>query len=153
MKTITTNNRTIVVLEIENKAANISHSKALGNSMLVYEISGQSIIKPIPTSEYRIAGTITKEGVFDFDCSELIEYNVSSINKEVACIIYLETHGIYLNNPMGEKPCKDSYTHDNLGEGWLDEEEFHVDVKKWQEYESNTLKEGNKLLILIQNKP
>ena len=149
MKTITTNNHTIVILEVDNSAFDSRIVFRGSTPCIEYNIKSSPIDFWNPLTKgfkYSIAGTITKEGIFDFDCSELIEYNVSSINKEVACIIFLETHGIYLNNPMGLEEPENCVYNDN------DTFELEKKIQEWINYESKTLKEGNKLLILIQDK-
>ena len=101
----------------------------------------------LPEGRHSLVGTITKEAVFDFDAGKYAK-------DEADFLSILESNGVYLNNPMGEKPNErrdfNKYygrTHSTDMDAF-DREQFNYDVKKWQSYESKTVPQGHKLLII-----
>lgn len=114
-------------------------------------------ISDLPEGSWSILGTITKEGIFDFDPIGYVRKResgryVHAIDPETlyfenandAFICELKSENIYLNNPMGDKP---EYPNAFIG----DSPDTAI-LKEWQEYESKTLKQGFKLLIIKQKK-
>jgi len=90
------------------------------------------------SGRYEIIGTVTKDGTCTFDWFEKLEL----LYKEF--IFLLEANGIYLKNPMGDKPNIPCEPDTQRMYNAIDKYE------KWQEYELKTLSTGSKLLIIKQ---
>lgn len=180
MKTITANNHTIIVIEVHESAKSfkINNSFKLDGSnqtsVLAYNRLGIRSLNLTCLPEgfkYSIIGTITKQGEYSFipsdDLVPSIGFEPQSVqiqikNAQARFINLLSKNGIYLNNPMGEKPEESDFKKYPLPicfESGEERREFYrrslsivEDLDKWEEYQAATVKPGNKLLILKAEK-
>lgn len=108
---------------------------------------------PFPKDKFLI-GYITKKGEFSFDSSEYVHRYESGRyfhyidpetrhceTKEVSFISLLESHGAYLENPMGSRPIHPEHQEE------LSYRDALEDRNKWYQYQSKTLKEGHIYLV------
>lgn len=169
MKTITTNSHTLVVCEVPEKSIgfDLDTDPETGRQYFMYvDLNEAYQSELLPIGRYSILGTITKEGEVSFDCENLVmhveyeefgnkgskyklyfsynSFGYQESSSEESFITLLESDGIYLNNPMGEK-----FRYDEGLPPYLNNQ----DKEAWKRYESQTVKKGTKLLTIKQEKP
>ena len=149
----------LYVVQIPQDAYNI-HKEMVQNQN-IYWLSYKVDEEPIKQTLYfdcKFIGTITKEKVFDFDCTSFVEekfgrgyfnYKIQQyevIDKEHSFLSLMEASNVYFVNPFGD--IKPRYWGNNAVA--LGEKRFKELATEWHEVEANTLKDGYKWIVLTE---
>ena len=99
--------------------------------------------KDLPQGDWKLIGTITKEGVVDFDSKKYAQEYSSRHKAEIEFISLLESNGVFLKNPMGEN--EPEYIA-----GIKNGIAFHNNevVNQWQSYQDKVVPDGMKLIVI-----
>lgn len=117
----------LLLVELPEGVTDVNHSRALGNSMIVYKINGQDAVSPIPTNDWKLAGKLTdiKEEQLSGVIDELNHKgSYFFLSRKDSLLAVLEATGIYFKNPLDATDVK------------LETGDLGVDDAEWQEAES-----------------
>jgi hypothetical protein len=110
---------------------------------------------PSPFLEVAYGGFAgTDKGFRDY-APEHFMMDESPLQADWSFVSLMKKNGIYLVNPMGKEPGHLKYKHRNQFNELVFTSEYSMNLyadtyEKWESFEKDTLKEGNKLLVILK---
>ncbi len=158
MKTILTNGRTLICVSVQKEAKDFEIIDSIYTDFkrLLYDRGdGVGVGVDIGEGEYKIIGTVLNSSgstVLDFDPEPFVEevdYKMEhdhwhSLSPTDSFLSLLESHGMLLKNPMGEKPDGKYFRYGGQEEVERVQNKL-LEIAQWQSFEDKVIK---KLVII-----